>query len=214
MAPKWKDGKPEGPFDVGAPVKLKFFSSPEGMLFNELVGDIVAVRMEKDKLGLSAFPQPMFDVRCPWRDPRTVKKEALEDKDHGHVLHSAFTADQAQENRALLEKKPVELPAMGGFSGRPYPDCPYILLTGIPQEKLEPLQEPNEAPPAPEPMTSMPPMPMMPPMQSTPMPPMQTMPMMPPMHSTPMMSAGPMMQMGSSLAPPLIEKDERIYHHH
>merc|ERR1719262_886199 len=99
MAPVWKDDAPGGDWEVGSAVRIKFFTSPEGMMFNGLVGDIVAVRMEKDKLGLNHLPLPVFDVRCPWRDPRTVKKEALEDKDHGHVLHSAFIADQAQENR-------------------------------------------------------------------------------------------------------------------
>lgn len=146
LAPLYKNDKPEGPMDVGSSVKLKFFSSPEGMLYNGMVGDIVSVRMEK---GFNSLPEPVYDVRCPWRDPRTVKKEALDDKDHGHVLHSAFTADKAHDNRRLLSNRPVDLPSMGGFSGQPMEDCPYILLTAIPREKLEPLQEWKESGPPP-----------------------------------------------------------------
>lgn len=144
LAPHHKGGKPEGPMDVGATVKLKFFSSPEGMLYNGLVGDIVAVRLER---GYNELPEPVYDVRCPWRDPRTVKKEALEDKDHGHVMHSAFTADKAHDNRRLLGSRPVDLPSMGGYSGQPMEDCPYIIVTGIPKEKLEPLKEWEHTPP-------------------------------------------------------------------
>lgn len=130
--------KREGAMDVGQAVQLKFFSSPEGMLYNGLVGDIVGIRIER---GSNNLPEPVYDVRCPWRDPRTVKKEALDDKDHGHVLHSSFTADHAHQNRRLLGTRPVDLPSMGGFAGQPVDDCPYIILTDIPREKLEPMRE-------------------------------------------------------------------------
>lgn len=139
LAPNYNPDKPPGPMDVGSAVKLKFFSSPEGMLYNGLVGDIVARRLERVYSQGVALPEPVFDVRCPWRDPRTVKKEALEDKEHGHVLHSAFTADKAQDNRRILGSRPMDLPSMGGFAGQPVDDCPYIILTGIPKEKLEPV---------------------------------------------------------------------------
>lgn len=144
LAPTYKQRETRtGQMDLGAAVKLKFFSSPEGMLYNGLVGDIVAIRMER---GNNDFPEAVYDVRCPWRDPRTVKKEALDDKDHGHVLHSAFTADHAHENRRLLGNRPVDLPSMGGFAGQPLGDCPYIILTSIPREKLEPMREWKDAP--------------------------------------------------------------------
>lgn len=141
LANTWHANKPQGQMDVGTAVKLKFFSSPEGMMYNGLVGDIVAIRATRGKDHDSTFPEHVYDVRCPWRDPRTVKKEALEDKDHGHVLHSAFTADFAFENRRLLGSRPVDLPSMGGFAGQPVEDCPYVILTDIPKEKLEPVKE-------------------------------------------------------------------------
>lgn len=156
LATTYKGGRPEGSMDVGSSVKLKFFSSPEGMLYNGLVGDIVAVTMQK---GYNGLPEPVYDVRCPWRDPRTVKKEALEDKEHGHVLHSAFTADRATENRRLLGSRPLDLPSMGGFGGQPVQDCPYILLTNIPKEKLEPLREWEETAPPVAPPIVVPPQP-------------------------------------------------------
>lgn len=139
----------DGPLSIGSSVKIRHFTSPEGMLYNGLVGDIVAVRVEKRWDGL---PEPMFDVRCPWRNPETVLKKSLEDKEHGDVLCSRESATFAKENRHLLGQRPVRLPTMTGFPGQPGHDTPYIIITGIPQEKIEPMEEEEQGQPMAMPM--------------------------------------------------------------
>lgn len=131
----------KGHFHIGVSVRLKHMCSPEGQMYNGVVGDIVGNRVED---GYNGLPEHVFDVRCPWRDPTTVTKGTLQDKKHGRVPCSHETAQWAEENRDLLLGKNLKLPSLTGFPGSLHHNTPYIYFTGLPADKIELVEDDSD----------------------------------------------------------------------
>eukprot|EP00405_Crypthecodinium_cohnii_P010840 CAMPEP_0206430366 /NCGR_PEP_ID=MMETSP0324_2-20121206/6773_1 /ASSEMBLY_ACC=CAM_ASM_000836 /TAXON_ID=2866 /ORGANISM="Crypthecodinium cohnii, Strain Seligo" /LENGTH=350 /DNA_ID=CAMNT_0053896183 /DNA_START=129 /DNA_END=1181 /DNA_ORIENTATION=+ len=122
-------------YEVGSPVKLCYLFSPDCQRYNGLIGDIVQVTTVPTADGSQDL---LFDVRCPILldvlDSRRLRREA----EHFQVPISDAARASAPRNRAKVA------PMFGAFAThiRDGDDDllpPFVMLSRLPSEKLEPL---------------------------------------------------------------------------
>eukprot|EP00811_Abedinium_folium_P005532 NODE_15095_length_1068_cov_6.509033.p1 GENE.NODE_15095_length_1068_cov_6.509033~~NODE_15095_length_1068_cov_6.509033.p1 ORF type:complete len:224 (+),score=60.59 NODE_15095_length_1068_cov_6.509033:101-772(+) len=105
-----------GPFASGTPVRIMCLQG-EGMSYNGLIGDIV---------GQGGYHGSAFTVRVPLADPREWMR-ILDGTDMGAIGVSSEALEAIKMNRRLVAEA----------QNLAEEEKPYLLLTGLPSEKLE-----------------------------------------------------------------------------
>lgn len=128
-----KPALPPG-YNVGSPVKVCHLLAPECQRYNGLIGDIYGVETVANPDGTEVV---LFEVRCP------VMLEPIHPGDHHRdpslqAKYSTATLDAIDKNRhAVAPLYGVNAMLLQEGDERRLP--PFILLSRLPSEKLEPL---------------------------------------------------------------------------
>lgn len=143
-----------GPYAVGSPVRVVNLSSPSTQLYNGLVGDIVAVRSYSNNDGTNSL---QFNVRCPLESTDHWWRLII-DKDEHREAPSPLASQAVMSNRSIVGPS-MHRENMARFTEtgeeRMFP--PFIMIDGLPSEKLEPLNYGPPRDPGARPAVSRPP---------------------------------------------------------
>jgi len=129
-------------YEIGQPVRICHLISPECVPYNGLIGDIIMVHeIEREDHTFELA----FDVRCVLEaDDSRLPQNIIRDESYGSRPASDYARRAAPANRAQVA------PLYGLMANVQEEDecClpPFLLLSRLPSEKLEPLSTPNSAP--------------------------------------------------------------------
>lgn len=128
----------DGPvgYAVGTPVKICHLLSPEVQRYNSLVGDIVCIHDQMREDGKSDL---LFDIRCPCQEAKLIGASAdMMNSEHLTVPTSEHSKLAVPSNRVLV----APMYGVMASEAKAHDDerlPPFVLLSRLPSEKLEPI---------------------------------------------------------------------------